>query len=87
MQIHYQFLEHDEDHVAWVQCETTDLDKVKTVFPDEEYEMLVAISPNYDPLTCDTQTLYNPPSPTWGVDIRKRTHGRHTEVLVSEDSQ
>lgn len=86
MQIHYQRLEYDEDHVAWVQCEPSDLTELKKIFPVEKYEILVGLKPNYDPITCDTHTLYNPPAPTWGVDVRKRTHGRHTTVLTRENS-
>ena len=87
MQVYFQSIEHDPDHVAWVQCEPEDLDEVRQIFPVENYEILVGIKSNYDPLTCDTYTLQNPPAPTWGVDVRKRTDGRYTTIPTNEDSK
>jgi hypothetical protein len=86
MQIYYQRLKHDPNHVAWIRCEKDDIDKVKEIFPVENYEILVGLKYTYDPLTCDTHTLYNPPPPIWGVDIRKRTHGRYTTISTGENS-
>jgi len=87
MQVHFQLIEDDPDHLAWVQCEPEDLNKVREMFPVESYEILVGIRSNYDPLTCDMNTLHNPPAPTWGVDVRKRTDGRHTTIPTREDSK
>jgi len=86
MQVHFQNLEHDPDHIAWVQCEPEDLNEVKAIFPVEKYEILVGLKYNYDPATCDTQTLYNPPPPTWGVDIRKRNNAGHQRLSLRENS-
>jgi len=77
MQIHYRLDNKIPNLVAWVQCEPEQLDEVRQMFPVENYEILVGIKSNYDPLTCDTYTLNNPPAPTWGVDVWKReTDGR-----------
>ena len=77
MQIHYKLDDEIPNLVAWVQCEPEQLDEVRQMFPVENYEILVGIKSNYDPLTCDTYTLNNPPAPTWGVDVWKReTDGR-----------
>ena len=86
MQVHFQTIEEDPDHIAWVQCDREDLPEVEKIFPVEKYEILVGIKPNYDPLTCDTYTLNNPPAPTWGVDVRKRTDGRYTTIPTNKDS-
>ena len=86
MQVHFQSLEHDPDHIAWVQCEPEELDEVRKIFPEESHEILVGLKFNHDPLTCDTHTLYNPPPPTWGVDIRKRTDAGHKDIPLGEDS-
>lgn len=86
MQVHFQTLEHDPDHVAWVQCEPEDLDEVREIFPVETHEILVGIRHNYDPLTCDVRTLNNPPAPTWGVDVRKRNNAGHKDLSLRENS-
>ena len=86
MQVHFQTLEHDPDHVAWVQCEPEDLDEVREIFPVETHEILVGIRYNYDPLTCDVRTLNNPPAPTWGVDVRKRNNAGHKDLSLRENS-
>ena len=86
MQIFYQNLDEDNEHVAWVKCNPSDLPTIKEIFPVKSYEILVAIKPNYNPITCDVQTLYNPPSPTWGVDIRKRTDGRPKGLSPRENT-
>jgi len=86
MQVHFQTIEEDPDHIAWVQCDREDLPEVEKIFPVEKYEILVGIRPNYDPLTCDTHTLNNPPAPTWGVDIRKRKDAGHKDLSFGENS-
>jgi len=86
MQVHFQTLEHDPDHVAWVQCKPEDLDEVREIFPVETHEILVGIRYNYDPLTCDVRTLNNPPAPTWGVDVRKRNNAGHQDLPLRENS-
>ena len=87
MEIHYQTIEQLPDHVAWVKCEPSELDKVREIFPVEEYEILVGIKPTYDPITCDYQTLMNPPPPIWGVDVsRKRENAGHQDLSPRENS-
>lgn len=69
MQINYGKIKGLPDYVAWVQCKPKDLNKLKEIFNVENYYFTVGIKSNYDPITCDTRTLYNPPAPTWGVDV------------------
>ena len=87
MQIFYQQLELDPDHIAWVKCKPEDLDMVKEIFPVENYEILVGVKPNFNPITCDVHTLNNPPAPTWGVDIRKRTNGRSEGLSLTKNKE
>ena len=88
MQIHYQTIESLPDYIAWVQCRPEDREKVIEMFPAEEYELLIAVRPNYDPITCSQQVLYNPPAPTWGLDVwKKEKDGRHTRVLTGENPE
>jgi len=87
MQIYYQRLESDPEHIAWVKCKPEDLDTVKEIFPVKNYGILVGIKPNFDPITCDVHTLNNPPAPTWGVDIRKRTNGRSEGLSLRENKE
>jgi len=84
MQIHYKLDDEIPNLVAWVQCEPEQLDEVRQMFPVENYEILVGIKSNYDPLTCDTYTLNNPPAPTWGVDVWKRETDGRCEGLSPE---
>jgi hypothetical protein len=84
MQIHYRLDNEIPNLVAWVQCEPEQLDEVRQMFPVENYEILVGIKSNYDPLTCDTYTLNNPPAPTWGVDVWKRETDGRCEGLSPE---
>ena len=86
MEIHYQTLDCDEDHIAWVRCEREDINRVKEIFPVENYELLVAIKPTYDPTTCDYDTLMNPPPGIWGLDIRKRNNAGHQDLSPRENS-
>ena len=86
MQVYFQSIEEDPDHIAWVQCEPEELDEVKKIFPVENHEILVGLRYNYDPLTCDSYTLHNPPAPTWGVDIRKRNDAGHKDLSLRENS-
>ena len=60
MQIYYQQIKELPDYIAWIQCDRENIDEIRKMFPKEEYEILVAIKPNYDPLTCSTRVLYNP---------------------------
>ena len=77
MQINYGKIEGLPNYVAWVCCKPEDLNSLKEVFDVKNYYFTVAVKPNYNPITCDTRTLYNPPAPTWGVDVWKReTDGR-----------
>ena len=88
MQIHYQTIESLPDYVAWVQCRPEDREQVIEMFPAAEYELLIAVRPNYDPITCSQQVLYNPPAPTWGLDVwKKENDGRHTRVLTGENPE
>ena len=87
MQIYYERLESDPDHIAWVKCRPENISLLKEIFPVENYEILVGIKPNYDPITCDVHTLNNPPAPTWGVDIRKRTNGRSEGLSLTENKE
>ena len=84
MQIYYGQIESEPNYIAWVQCDREDLNQVREVFPEEEYELTVGVKPNYDPTTCDTRTLYNPPAPTWGVDVWKRETDGRLEGLSSD---
>ncbi len=86
MQVYFQTIEQDPDHIAWVQCQPEDLDDVRAIFPVEKYEILVGLKYTYDPLTCDTRTLYNPPAPIWGVDVRKRNNAGHQNISLGENS-
>jgi len=87
MQVHFKSIDVDPNYIAWVQCEPEELEQVKEIFPVETYEILVGVKTNYDPLTCDTYTLNNPPAPTWGVDVRKReTNARHKDISLGENS-
>jgi len=83
MQIYYGQIDEEPNYIAWVQCDREDLDEVREMFPIEEYELTVGVKPNYDPLTCSTQVLYNPPAPTWGVDVWKREIDGRLEGLSS----
>jgi len=77
MQVYYKLDDEIPNYVAWVQCDREQLNEVRQMFPVEYYEIIVGIKPNYDPLTCDVNTLNNPPAPTWGVEVWKReTNGR-----------
>jgi hypothetical protein len=84
MQIHYQLNEDIPNYVAWIQCDPKQLNEIRQMFPVEIYEILVGVKPNYDPLTCDTYTLNNPPAPTWGVDVWKRETDGRCEGLSPE---
>jgi len=84
MQIYYKQIEAEPNYIAWVQCNRDEMDHLKEIFPVEEYELLVGIKPNYDPLTCDTRTLYNPPAPIWGIDVWKREINGRREGLSSK---
>ena len=86
MQVHFKSIDVDPDYIAWVQCEPEELEQVKEIFPVENHEILVGLRYNHDPLTCDTHTLYNPPAPTWGVEIRKRNDARHKDISLGENS-
>jgi len=72
MRVEFKSIEEMPNYIAWIECNREDLDEVYAMFPKDKYEILVAIKPNYDPITCSTQVLYNPPAPTWGVDVWKR---------------
>ena len=88
MQIYYQRIESLPDYVAWVQCNPEDRSQVEEMFPKDKYELLIAIQPNYDPITCSQQVLYNPPAPTWGLDVwKKEDDGRYTELSTRENPQ
>jgi len=88
MQIYYQRIETLPDYVAWVQCNPEDRSQVEEVFPKDKYELLIAVQPNYDPITCSQQVLYNPPAPTWGLDVwKKEDDGRYTELSTRENPQ
>ena len=88
MQIHYQRINNMPDYVAWVQCNREDLEQVRDMFPEKEFELLIAVKPNYDPITCSQQVLYNPPAPTWGIDVWKREiDGRCEGLSPEEDSR
>ena len=88
MQIYYQRIETLPDYVAWVQCNPEDRNQVEEMFPKDKYELLIAIQPNYDPITCSQQVLYNPPAPTWGLDVwKKEDDGRYTELSTRENPQ
>jgi hypothetical protein len=88
MQIYYQRIETLPDYVAWVQCNPEDRSQVEEMFPKDKYELLIAIQPNYDPITCSQQVLYNPPAPTWGLDVwKKEDDGRYTELSTRENPQ
>ena len=84
MQIYYGEIKELPDYIAWVRCEPEDLDKLKEVFDVENYYFTVGVKPNYNPGTCDTRTLYNPPAPTWGVDVWKRETDGRLEGLSSD---
>jgi hypothetical protein len=85
MQVNFKQLKHDPNYVAWVECTREELDQIKEIFPVENYEILVGIKTNYNPITCDIQTLHNPPAPTWGVDIRKRNDAGHKTISLNEN--
>lgn len=88
MQIYYQRIETLPDYVAWVQCNPEDRNQVEEMFPKDKYELLIAVQPNYDPITCSQQVLYNPPAPTWGLDVwKKEDDGRYTELSTRENPQ
>ena len=88
MQIYYQRIETLPDYVAWVRCNPEDRSQVEEVFPKDKYELLIAVQPNYDPITCSQQVLYNPPAPTWGLDVwKKEDDGRYTELSTRENPQ
>ena len=84
MQIYYQQIKELPDYIAWIQCDRENIDEIRKMFPEEKYEILVAIKPNYDPLTCSTRVLYNPPAPTWGIDVWKRETDGRCEGLSPE---
>lgn len=88
MQIYYQRIETLPDYVAWVRCNPEDRNQVEELFPKDKYELLIAVQPNYDPITCSQQVLYNPPAPTWGLDVwKKEDDGRYTELSTRENPQ
>jgi hypothetical protein len=88
MQIYYQRIETLPDYVAWVRCNPEDRSQVEEMFPKDKYELLIAVQPNYDPITCSQQVLYNPPAPTWGLDVwKKEDDGRYTELSTRENPQ
>lgn len=74
MQIYYGQIEEEPNYVAWVQCDRENLDEVRKIFPNKEYELTVGVKPNYNPITCSVKTLNNPPAPTWGVDVWRITN-------------
>jgi len=58
------------------------------MFPKDKYTLLIALKPNYDPITCSQQVLYNPPAPTWGLDVWKReSNGRCEGLSFNEDKK
>ena len=85
MEVEFQDLEHDPNHIGWIKCEPSDIEEIQKTFPVEEYELLVAIRPTYDPLTCDYHTLMNPPPGIWGLDIRKRDDAGHQDLSPREN--
>jgi hypothetical protein len=88
MQIYYQRIETLPDYVAWVRCNPEDRNQVEEMFPKDKYELLIAVQPNYDPITCSQQVLYNPPAPTWGLDVWKReSNGRCEGLSFNEDKK
>jgi len=88
MQIYYQRIETLPDYVAWVRCNPEDRSQVEEMFPKDKYELLIAVQPNYDPITCSQQVLYNPPAPAWGLDVwKKEDDGRYTELSTRENPQ
>jgi len=88
MQIHYQRIENMPDYIAWIECNREDLEQVRDMFPEKEFKLLIAVKPNYDPITCSQQVLYNPPAPTWGIDVWKREiDGRCEGLSPEEDSR
>jgi len=88
MQIYYQRIETLPDYVAWVRCNPEDRSQVEEMFPKDKYTLLIALKPNYDPITCSQQVLYNPPAPTWGLDVwKKEDDGRYTELSTRENPQ
>ena len=72
MRIHYGKIDVDPSYIAWVECSREDIDEVRKIFPGKEYEILVGIRSNYDPLTCPYHMIDNPPPSTYGFDIHKR---------------
>ena len=88
MQIYYGEIKEEPNYVAWVKCNREQLEDVRDLFPDGEFELTIAVKPNYNPITCSVEVLNNPPAPTWGVDVWKReVNGRCEGLSPNKNSR
>ena len=85
MQIYYQSLAHDPLYVAWVQCETEDIPRVREVFPEEEYDLTLGVKSKRDALTCPATELNNPAEHIWGLDVWKKISDGRCEGLSTDE--
>ena len=57
MQIYYGEIKEEPNYIAWVKCNRKQIEEVRDVIPVDEFELTVAVKPNYDPITCSVDVL------------------------------